>query len=374
MALEYVTIPEDSKPPSELPTVRIVGDCVALLVALGAARTAFENADFNKEGQSGNQRFKYANLASFHDATRKALSDNGVSLTFFPNGGSYDGWRIPYALAGHGAAIWGEVWVPALELKEVKDSGSLLSHHERYVFQAVMGIRGDEPEPEDNPNLPGPGTAQARRQPPPPQSRGQQQRQQQAPQGNPRGIAQGSRPGPQGGSYDPAITPGSQAEREASEKATAAAKAAAEEAQRKEREAAAERALAAAEEAEQREAAERQAAVSKPAQASDPPPAAPLEDPLGAVDTSGDEVPPEEALGAPMSQSRKASLNAILSEWKLPTKEMVPVMERMARGSITVPALVLNESKRGVRWNPAMTNAQVDSLVQYMQTHDPYTT
>lgn len=109
---------------------------------------AAAQADFNRvikdsEGQIGNQRFKYANLATLREASLPALNKHGFALFQFITGAGRDQHLITTMVAGHGCKLTARVAFDVDNLQSTKDYGKVTTYIRRYAYQALTFLDGD---------------------------------------------------------------------------------------------------------------------------------------------------------------------------------------------------------------------------------------
>ena len=122
-------------------------DNIELYKALAKARTEFTKVKFD----SVNPHFKnkFASLASMHDATIEALSDNGLMIAQLPT--DLDGRFALKTVLAHvsGASI--ETTLPMPPTKnDPQGIGSAMTYARRYSYAAILNIVG---EPDDDGEL-----------------------------------------------------------------------------------------------------------------------------------------------------------------------------------------------------------------------------
>lgn len=126
--------------PSSSPTI---GE---LATALAQAQADFEHALRTRDGQSGNQTYSYADLATVIDVCRPAMTSNGLSLMqrsmpLLPE--DAPGVRIQ-TLVLHKSGEWisdASTYVPAAG--DAKSIGSAMTYARRYSLITMMGIATD---------------------------------------------------------------------------------------------------------------------------------------------------------------------------------------------------------------------------------------
>lgn len=136
-----------------------------LYAALAKAQGDFEEVRLNREGQEGHRKFRYADLAAIHRATRKHLAEHGLALTQFPSrrlGGS-SLVRTVLAHSNGGRIISTIEYMPA---DKIQEEGKRITYMRRYATNAILGTAGD-PDADELPDDSG-GKERDQQPPPPP--------------------------------------------------------------------------------------------------------------------------------------------------------------------------------------------------------------
>ena len=124
-----------------------------IAAALSVAQGSLNHALKDTIGQIGQQRTKYADLASCWDAARKSLSDNGLAVVQMP---SADGPKVTVTtMLVHKSGEW---FRHSLQMTSAQNTpqaiGSCITYGRRYSFCSVVGI-----SPEDDDGAAASGTA-----------------------------------------------------------------------------------------------------------------------------------------------------------------------------------------------------------------------
>lgn len=141
------------------------GQLAELYAALAKAQGDFEEVRLNREGQEGHRKFRYADLAAIHRATRKHLAEHGLALTQFPSrrlGGS-SLVRTVLAHSNGGRIISTIEYMPA---DKIQEEGKRITYMRRYATNAILGTAGD-PDADELPDDSG-GKERDQQPPPPP--------------------------------------------------------------------------------------------------------------------------------------------------------------------------------------------------------------
>jgi hypothetical protein len=157
-----------------------------LIAEFAAARLEFGTIDKDREGQYGNQRFKYSPLGTLTEATAKPLARHGIvvmqHITNSPVEGKH---RLHMTIAGHGARIVSSLDFAPSQAKEegqykgewIKEYGKLCTYLCRYQYKTTM-VLDSEPDADDADETPQ-APPKRREAPTPPQAR--QERREPAP-------------------------------------------------------------------------------------------------------------------------------------------------------------------------------------------------
>lgn len=127
-----------------------------IAAALAAAQGEFKNPEANKlvsvatrDGRS--YQYHYATLPSVFDATRAAMTKNGLSH-FCGTAIDEAGRMVLSCRIAHKSGEWIEAAMPLPAAGDPKAMASNLSYYRRYLFCGLVGIAGDEDqdgEPEE---------------------------------------------------------------------------------------------------------------------------------------------------------------------------------------------------------------------------------
>jgi hypothetical protein len=119
-----------------------------LLAAVAVARPKFKKVIKDTEGQIGNVKFKYANLAVLVEAAEEALAEQGVGVMQFLTDSSEEGrCLLTTIFAGHGAQI--QARLSFTHPENVKEFGKLTTYLRRYAYQAAFVLDGDQDADQD---------------------------------------------------------------------------------------------------------------------------------------------------------------------------------------------------------------------------------
>lgn len=132
------------------------GSLAALYAALAKAQAGFTAIHKDRDGQSGNQKFKYANLAQLIEATRPALTSNGLAL-FQLISTNDDGRHVISTTLAHdsGAAVVTSVVVANANFDRIQDYGKVVTYMRRYAYSAILCLAADDEEDADSMPLEG---------------------------------------------------------------------------------------------------------------------------------------------------------------------------------------------------------------------------
>lgn len=125
----------------ETKSVRRSDSINELAAALAKAQGLMEAA--KKDSTNPHFKSKYADLAAYWDASRAALSSNGLAVVQFPTTEA-DGVGITTLLT-HSSGQWmeGQYSLPIAQ-KTPQAIGSAITYGRRYAFAAVVGLAPDE--------------------------------------------------------------------------------------------------------------------------------------------------------------------------------------------------------------------------------------
>lgn len=139
----YVPRPREEEA-NPTPALRFVGDpksVAALFEAIAKARKEFGSVTKGREGQIGNQRFKYSPLGTLTDASMAPLCSAGVVpmqfITASPTPGHE---RLTTLVAGHGARI--ESYIDFKPDPSVQLYGKQTTYLRRYAYNALFVLDG----------------------------------------------------------------------------------------------------------------------------------------------------------------------------------------------------------------------------------------
>lgn len=142
--------------------IRTSDDVDEISAALSKAQGAMDDAPKDTTGQVGQQKTRYADLASVRAASRQALAANGLAYVQFPTAAER-GYATIVTRLMHSSGQWIEddagVTVPAGNTAQTL--GSAITYARRYSLMAVLGIAADDDD--------GHAATQARQQPRPKQ-------------------------------------------------------------------------------------------------------------------------------------------------------------------------------------------------------------
>lgn len=133
----------------------------ALWVAMGKARVGFERVTKSIEGQTGQQKFRYASFAQLSAAMVEPLAEQGLAILQMITTPSDGLGCITTLLAGHGAELWIVTRFSTAENEHgfqatLKDFGAQTTYLKRYQLQAIGFIEGDRDADQDPRDMPGP--------------------------------------------------------------------------------------------------------------------------------------------------------------------------------------------------------------------------
>lgn len=125
-------------------------DSVAQLAeALAKAQGMITAALKDTEGQVGNQRRKYADLASVWEACRKPLSMYGLSVSQLIGGGADTLWLETYLMHASGEWMCSIFPLPAVGANQMQAAGSAITYARRYSLAAIVGVAPDDGDTPD---------------------------------------------------------------------------------------------------------------------------------------------------------------------------------------------------------------------------------
>lgn len=122
-----------------------------LYAALAKAQAGFAPIIKDRPGQTGNQKFKYANLAQLIEATRPALAANGLAVIQLINTNE-QGKHVISTLLTHesGECVQSCVVMAAGSIDKIQDYGKAVTYMRRYAYSAILCLASDEePDADD---------------------------------------------------------------------------------------------------------------------------------------------------------------------------------------------------------------------------------
>ena len=116
-----------------------------LYAALAKAQAGFTAIQKDRDGQAGHQKFKYANLAQLIEATRPALTANGLAV-FQLISTNDDGKHVISTALAHdsGIAITTRVVVANANFDRIQDYGKVVTYMRRYAYSAILCLAADD--------------------------------------------------------------------------------------------------------------------------------------------------------------------------------------------------------------------------------------
>lgn len=127
--------------PNPTPSLRLVGDVGKLFEAIAKARKLFGEVTKGREGQIGNQKFKYSTLSDLTGASIVALSDAGIATMQFLSASPAPGVdRLTTIVAGHGARI--ESFLDFKADPSVQAYGKQTTFLRRYAYNSLFVLDG----------------------------------------------------------------------------------------------------------------------------------------------------------------------------------------------------------------------------------------
>jgi predicted nuclease with TOPRIM domain len=116
----------------------------ALAKALAAAQATMENAKKDRQGQVGQQKTRYADLAGVIEAIKESLAKNGLSYVQLMHPSDRDEVRVETVLM-HESGEWvsGVISIPVTRA-DAQGYGSALTYARRYSLQAITGIASED--------------------------------------------------------------------------------------------------------------------------------------------------------------------------------------------------------------------------------------
>lgn len=133
----------------------------ALWAAMGRARVEFEKVTKSIEGQTGQQKFRYASFAQLSAAMVAPLAAEGLAILQMITTPTEGLGCITTLLAGHGAELWVVTRFATTDNEHgfqatIKDFGAQTTYYKRYQLQAIGFIEGDRDADQDPRDMPGP--------------------------------------------------------------------------------------------------------------------------------------------------------------------------------------------------------------------------
>jgi hypothetical protein len=120
------------------PSIALIG------TALAKAQGMVEAARKDRTGQVGQQKTRYADLASVWDACRTALSENGLSVTQVPTSSTGDAVSI-HTMLIHKSGEWVAGTLTMRPLSATPQAiGSCITYARRYALAAMVGVAPDD--------------------------------------------------------------------------------------------------------------------------------------------------------------------------------------------------------------------------------------
>lgn len=118
-----------------------------LYAALAKAQGAFSPIKKDRDGQTGNQKFKYADFDQLIAATRPALVENGLAVIQLINSGADGSSSIETRLVHQsGACVTAVLTIARPNFERVQDFGKLISYLRRYAYSAILCLAADDDE------------------------------------------------------------------------------------------------------------------------------------------------------------------------------------------------------------------------------------
>lgn len=123
----------------------------ALMAALAKAQGEFLPIAKNREvvikpRESAAYKFRYADLQAVLDATRPALSKNGLSLVqpIVPAEGKGGSVLVTALMHGEGCVLQSEMTLPSSDARDPKQYGALITYLRRYAVTSLLGVAADD--------------------------------------------------------------------------------------------------------------------------------------------------------------------------------------------------------------------------------------
>ncbi|QIW89271.1 ERF family protein [Pseudomonas phage 8P] len=125
-----------------------------LYAALAKAQGAFSPIKKDRDGQTGNQKFKYADFDQLIAATRPALVENGLAVIQLINSGTDGSSSIETRLIhSSGACIVATLTIARPNFERVQDFGKLITYLRRYAYSAILCLAADDDDDDIKPAL-----------------------------------------------------------------------------------------------------------------------------------------------------------------------------------------------------------------------------
>lgn len=127
----------------------------ALHAALARAQSQFPPIPKNREvtirpRDRAPYSFRYADLEGILSATRKPLTDNGLSLVQMVNSSQSYTAIVTRLMHEKGGVLESEVWIePTTKYTDPKTFGGLISYMRRYAVSSMLGVAADDDLDED---------------------------------------------------------------------------------------------------------------------------------------------------------------------------------------------------------------------------------
>ncbi|QLI49427.1 ERF superfamily protein [Pseudomonas phage vB_PaeM_USP_18] len=128
-------------------------DAIAqLYTALSKAQGEFTPIKKDRDGQTGNQKFKYADFDQLITATRPHLVANGLAVVQLINSGADGASSIETRLIHQsGASIGSTMVIARANYDRVQDYGKLITYLRRYAYSALLCLAADDDEDDIKP-------------------------------------------------------------------------------------------------------------------------------------------------------------------------------------------------------------------------------
>lgn len=128
-------------------------DAKALLyTALAKAQGSFDAITKDRDGQTGNQKFKYADFDQLIKATRPHLVANGLAVVQLINSSADGSTSIETRLIhSAGSSIASSMTISRANLERVQDYGKIISYLRRYAYSAILCLAADDDDDDIKP-------------------------------------------------------------------------------------------------------------------------------------------------------------------------------------------------------------------------------